>query len=154
MFNDFIIFDNIFTYTRLFIIVKFFFKIWRNMNDTMNVSKFQWMFISTILKTKSPAIKMYSFNSKNKKMIDKKFDRLHKKEKMSWTEKFTIYDYSIFVVWRIVNDERKERIMINIRKLNKIFKFNAYLMFFQSNVIAAIMSASYIFIINCAKFFH
>ena len=40
------------------------------------------MFISTISETKSLAIKMYLFNLKNKKMIDKKFNRLHEKEKM------------------------------------------------------------------------
>ena len=88
------------------------------------------MFILTISKAKSSAIKIYSFNLKNKKMIDKKFDRLYEKEKMSWTEKFTIYDYLIFVIWKIVNDERKKRIIINIKELNKIFEFNAYSMFF------------------------
>ena len=112
------------------------------------------MFILTISDAKSSAIKMYSFNSKNKKMIDKKFDWLHEKKKMSWTEKFTTYDYSIFVVWKIVNDERKEKVMINIRKLNKIFKFDAYLMFFQLNVITVVMNISYIFVMNCAEFFH
>ena len=112
------------------------------------------MFILTISNAKSFAIKIYSLNLKNKKVIDKKFNRLYEKEKMLWTEKFMIYNYSIFVVWKIVNDERKERIMINIRKLNKIFEFDAYLMSFQSNVIVVIMNASYIFIMNCANFFH
>ena len=130
MFNDVIIFDDVFAYARLFTIVKFFLKIWRDIGDTINVPKSQWMFISTISGTKSLAIKMYSFSLKNKKMIDKKFNRLYEKEKMSWTERFTIYDYLIFVVWKIVNGERKEKVMINIRRLNKIFKFDAYLMFF------------------------
>ena len=98
MFNDVIIFDDVFVYARLFTIVKFFFKIWWNTSDTINVSKFQWMFILTISDAKSFAIKMYSFNSKNKKMIDKKFDQLHEKKKMSWTKKFTAYDYSVFVI--------------------------------------------------------
>ena len=154
MFNDVIIFDDVFAYARLFTIMKFFLKIWRNINDTVNVSKSQWMFILTILNAKSLAIKIYSLNSKNKKMINKKFDWLHEKEKMSWTKRFTIYNYSIFVVWRIVNDERKEKIMIDIRKLNKIFEFDAYSMFFQLNVTAAVMSASYISVMNCASFFH
>ena len=56
------------------------------------------MFISTISNAKPFAIKIYSFNLKNKKMIDKKFDRLHKKKKMSCTKEFTIYNYLIFVV--------------------------------------------------------
>ena len=40
MFNDVIIFDDIFAYARLFTIVKFFFKIWQDTNDTINVLKF------------------------------------------------------------------------------------------------------------------
>ena len=52
------------------------------------------------------------------------------------------------------NDESKKKIMINIRELNKIFKFDIYLMFLQSNVIVIIMNASYIFVMNYAKFFH
>ena len=56
------------------------------------------MFILMILETKSPLIKMISFNLKNKKLIDKKFDRLHEKKKILLTKKFIIYDYSIFVV--------------------------------------------------------
>ena len=112
------------------------------------------MSISTISDAKPFAVKIYSFSSKNRKMIDKKFDRLYEKEKMSWTEKSTTYDYSIFIIWRIVNGERKERIMINIKKLNKIFEFDAYLMFFQSNVIVVVINASYISVMNCAKFFH
>ena len=154
IFNDVIIFDDVFAYARLFTIVKSFFKIWRNTNDIINMSKFQWMFILTISEAKPSAIKMYSFNLKNKKMIDKKFNRLHEKEKISWTKELTIYNYSIFVVWRIVNDERKERIIINIKELNKIFEFDVYLIFFQSNVIVVVMSASYISVMNCAKFFH
>ena len=154
MFNDVIIFDDVFAYTRLFTVVKFFFKIWRNTNDIINVSKSQWMFISTISDAKSFAIKIYPLNSKNRKVMNKKFDRLYEKKKMSWTEKFTTYDYLIFVVWKIVNDEHKKKVVINIRKLNKIFEFDAYSMFFQSNVIVVVMNASYISVMNCASFFH
>ena len=56
------------------------------------------MFISIISNAKSFAIKIYSFNSKNKEMMNKEFNRLHEKEKILWTEKFKIYDYSIFVI--------------------------------------------------------
>ena len=87
------------------------------------------MFISTILSAKSFAIKIYLFNLKSEKLIDKKFNRLYTKEKISWTKKFTTYDYSIFVIWKIVNDEYRKEIIINIKELNKIFKFDVYLMF-------------------------
>ena len=40
------------------------------------------MSISTLSDAKSKINKMYSLSSKNKKIVDKKFDRLHKKSKM------------------------------------------------------------------------
>ena len=48
---------------------------------------------------KSFAIKMYSFNSKkNKKVINKEFNRLHKEKKMLRIKKFIVYNYSMFVI--------------------------------------------------------
>ena len=41
------------------------------------------MFILTISNAKSLMIKIYSLNSKNEKVMNKKFDRLHKEEKIS-----------------------------------------------------------------------
>ena len=98
MFNDIIVSDNVLTCARLFIIIECFSKIWQNINNTINILSFQWMFISTISDAKFFAIKIYSFNSKNKKILNKKYSYLYKKEKMSWIEKLTIYVYLIIII--------------------------------------------------------
>ena len=100
MFNEITIFDHFFVYNILSIVAEIYFEIWRNTNDIVDVSKKKWISISTISNVKSNANKIYSLNSKNRKVVDKEFDRHHNNDKMSWTTKSTLYKYSIFVVIR------------------------------------------------------
>ena len=39
----------------------------------------------------------------------------------------------------MLNDEKKKRIIINLRELNDITKFNYYLMFLQLNIISTVL---------------
>ena len=126
---DIIVVDEQFICNRLFTIANAYSKIWRDIEkNIVNISKNQWMFISILLYAKSNVNKINFFNSKNKKIINKEFDRFHKKNKLSWIDQFIFYDYSMFVIWRIVNDKRKSKIMINIRDLNKMSMFDVYFM--------------------------
>jgi hypothetical protein len=52
------------------------------------------------------------------------------------------------------DDERKKRVVINIRDLNKIVEFDSYSMFFQTNIINAVTDAKYISMIDAAAFFY
>ena len=154
MFNDITIFDDSFVFNRLFIVTKTYFDIWRDIEkNIVNIFENQWMFISILSNAKSNVNKIYSFNSKNKQMINKKFDRLHKKDKLIWTNQFTSYDYFVFVIWRTINDKRKNKIIIDIRKLNKINMFDAYFMSLQFDIFFAVMRTFYINVMNCAFFF-
>ena len=67
-----------------------------------------------------------------------------------------IYLLQLFNFYNIKNRELQMQRKNNDKhqKLNKIFKLNLYSMFFQLNIIVAVMSALYIFIINCVKFFY
>ena len=67
-----------------------------------------------------------------------------------------IYRLQFFNFRDMKNHERRtqKRIVINIRKLNKIFEFNVYSIFFQSNIIIAVINALYIFVINCARYLY
>ena len=155
MFIDITVFDEQFIYNRLFTVTNAYSKIWRDIEkNIVNISENQWMFISILSNAKSNVNKIYFFNSKDKKIINKKFDRFHKKDKLSWTDQFTFYDYSMFVIWRIVNDKRKSKIMINIRDLNKMSMFDVYSMSLQFDIFFVVMSAFYISVMNYASFFH
>ena len=154
MSNEIIVYEDLSAYNRLFTIAEAYSSIWRDNDDTVNVSEEDWMFISILLKAKSDASKIYSLSPEDKKVVDQKFDRLHSEEKMSWTKQLTSYEYSVFVMWRTINEVRKERVIVNIRDLNKIFMFDAYLMSLQFDVLSTIQEVVYLSVMNCASFFH
>ena len=61
----------------------------------------------------------------------------------------------MFVIWKqLFNDNKKDRIIVNIREFNKIIKFDVYLLSFQSNIIIIIIETLYIFIINDNNYFY
>ena len=156
--NDIIIYDDISTYNRLFIVAKIFFDIWRNNENIVNISKKNWMSISIVTNVKTNASKIYFFESKNRAIINKKFDRLHVENKINWITKFTSYEYFVFVIWKTIHvfdkfSKRKNKIVVNIRKLNKISMFDAYSMILQNNIIILIMNSFYIFFMNATFFF-
>ena len=157
--NDIIIYDNVSTYDRFFVVANAYFDIWRDNEDIVNISNKNWMSISTIIKTKSNAFKIYFLKSENRTIIDKEFDRLHVENKMNWITEFTSYNYSCFVIWKIVHvfdksSKRKNKIIINIRELNKIFMFDAYFMILQNDMIIFVMNSFYISFMNVVFFFH
>ena len=51
--------------------------------------------------------KMYSLNTKNKKLIDETFDKFHESKKLNWIESFISFRYSIFCVWKMINNNKK-----------------------------------------------
>ena len=159
IFNDIIIYDNAFAYERLFIVADAYSDIWRDNEDIVNIFEKNWMSISTVTDTKSNVSKMYFLKSKNRKIIDKKFDRLHVEDKMNWIIEFIFYEYFCFVIWKTVyvsskSSKRKNKMIINIRELNKIFMFDAYSMTLQSDMIISIINSSYISLMNAISFFH
>ena len=157
--NDITIYDNVSTYDRFFVVANAYFDIWRDSENIVNISKKNWMSISTITETKSNAFKVYFLESENRTIIDKEFDRLHVENKMNWIIEFTSYDYSCFVIWKIVHvfdktSKRKNKIIINIREFNKIFMFDAYFMTLQSDMIIFVINSFYISFMNIVSFFH
>ena len=159
MFNDITIYDDKSAYVRLFIVIEAYSKIWRDIENVMNIFEKDWMITFIVVDVKSEIVKVYSLSSKDKTIIDKKFDKLHVDEKLKWTFKSTSYEFSVFVIWRIVHSssksiEKKERVVIDIRVLNKISKFDVYSMRLQQNIISIIVDSSYISIMNDVNFFH
>ena len=92
--------------------------------------------------------KIYSLNVKNKKFVDNIFDDLYRTSKMLWTNQSTFFLYSCFCIWKNVDDKRKNRVIIDIKKLNAIIKFDVYLLFLQNNIIVVVKKCNYISIID------
>ena len=78
---------------------------------------------------KSDQTRVYSLDQKNKNIIDKKFDKLHAQDRMKWIIIATLFSFLYFVIWKTISKGRKDRVIINIRALNKIIMLNAYSIF-------------------------
>ena len=102
----------------------------------------------------SKKTKMYSLNAKNKKLMNKIFDDLHRIDRMFWTNQSTSFFYSCFCVWKSVDDEKKNRVIVDIRNLNVITQFDAYSLSLQTNIIIAMRDCDYISVIDCSIFFY
>ena len=153
--NDIIVYDSSTNVVKLIAIVNEFLQIWSNQNITVNVSEIEWMSINFKSKTKSlKSIKVYFVDFKKRTIIDIIFDKMHIDDKIIWINQSTSFNFSMFVIWRDTLNEFKNKIVINIRNLNKIIVFDIYSMSLQSNIINAIIDHSFIFIVNVVDWFH
>ena len=73
---------------------------------------------------------------------------------MKWIVIATPFFFSCFVIWKTTSKERKGRMIVDIRVLNKITMSDAYLVSSQTNILIAIKDAKFIFTINVTSFFY
>ena len=98
--------------------------------------------------------KVYPVGPKDKELIDETHDKLHVQGRMSWTTKPTPFGFPVFVVWRNVNGQRKGRVVVDIRGLNRITMTDAYPMPLQSDITAAVAGCRFISTVDMASFFY
>ena len=67
---------------------------------------------------------------------------------------FTSFSFLCFVVWRESTDNRKDRMIMNIRSLNAIILSNVYFISLQTDIIQVVSDCNFIFVIDCAEFFY
>ena len=128
-------------------------------DDIVNILEKKCMFIDILSNAKSKFFKIYSIESQNRKFIDQEFDKLHVENKLRWIIEIILYDFSIFVIWRIIhlsskNFVKKIKVVINIREFNKIIVSNDYFMFFQVDIINLVNDYFYVNVMNAIEFFH
>ncbi len=136
--------------------------IWKDQGMTVNIPEIDYMTISLKKDWKAGLLnwKVYPLGSKNRKLVDEKFDKMHVQSKMHWMKKNTLFGYSVFVVWKTVYKEPKKNpiwkgcVVVDIHDLNKITEVNSYLISLQGNIISAVQRAQYISTGDCTGFFH
>jgi hypothetical protein len=157
--NEIIVHENEEIVRRIANVIDRYLDVWKDESETINISEKRWMKIKTILETNSEANRIYKLKIENQAIIDKEFDALHALKKMKWAFESISYAYSVFVIWTITHLMRKpltrrDRIMIDIRDLNKISEHDAYSMSLQSDILSKTQECSYIFVMNCITFFY
>lgn len=120
----------------------------------MNILEENWMSITLTLEIKILLTRVYSLSTKDKKLIDEIFDKLHEQHKLTWIEQSTLYDFSVFVVWREINEIRKKRVVVDIRDLNKIFLQDSYSMSLQMIITTVVADCQYITMIDVNDYFY
>ena len=154
--NDFMMYEN--TKARK-VYTKFideFSSLWKN-HDFIDVFKANWMKISLKDNWQFKVIekfKIYSLNTKNKEILNKTFDDFHEKNRFKWTDKTTFFSYSVFIAWKTVNEIRKDKTVVDIKKLNDFIVSKAYSMFFQSEIINDLKDCTHIFVLDANFFFY
>ena len=73
---------------------------------------------------------------------------------MNWTNRETSFSFSVFVVWRNSSENKKKRVVVDIRNLNAISQSDAYSLSLQNDIIQTVQKCRFISIINCASFFY
>ena len=159
LFNEITIYENAQTTLLLKKVAQKYIKLWKDDERIINVSVNKWMSIKLKLKTKVSAVRVYSLESKDKKIVDRKFDKLHLQDRMQYFAESIFHEYSVFVIWRTMLKPdmkliKKDRVVVNIRALNKITKTDTYSMSLQTDIISSIAECFYIFTMNAFAFFH
>ena len=138
-------------------IVEVFLNLWRNI-DFIDMNMTNWIKISLKSNWERHVIenaKVYSLEFRDKQFVNDIFDELHKIDKLSWITKSTSFNYSLFCVWkRASNDEKKSKIVVDIRDLNIITQFDVYSFSLQFDIIQIIAKCNYIIVVDVAFFFY
>ena len=75
--------------------------------------------------TRAP--RTYPVGTKDKKHIDKTFDKLHKQGRMSWSTTSTLFSFPVFVVWKTLPlGECKGRAIVDLYRLNQLSQNDVY----------------------------
>jgi hypothetical protein len=133
-----------------------FSKIWKN-EEFIDVFEKQWMRLSLKKKWQDKLIvkiKIYSLNTNDRKIVNDIFNRLQTQNKLKFTIVATSFAYSIFVVWTVKNEVRKERVIINIRELNNLLVSDVYSISSQSEIIDDLLECKYLSILDANVFFY
>ncbi len=133
-----------------------FSKIWKD-EKFIDVSKKQWMRLSLKNEWQNKLIvkiKIYSLDTNDRKIVNDIFNRLQTQNKLKFTIVATSFAYSVFVVWTIKNDVRKERVIMNIRELNNLFVSDVYSVSSQFEIIDDLFKCKYLSILDANVFFY
>ena len=130
--------------------------LWSN-QEFANLSQKNWMQIllrndwERIIKEKT---KVYFLEAKDRLILDEIFDKLHDQERLSWITESISFSFPCFVVWKDSTNNRKNRIVVDIRALNAVSLSDFYLISLQSEIIQTVHDCTFIFTIDCISFFY
>lgn len=107
--------------------------------------------------TKVSTIKprVYPLGIENRRLVDKMFDKLQRLGCLKYMTSPIPFNIPIFVIWKTAaNGEKKNRAVIDIRKLNDLVIPNAYPLPLHFEIISKIQGYTNLAVLNAASFFY
>ena len=140
-------------------VIEKYFILWTDDEKIIDISSKRWMFIDLKQNAKIATAKVYFLESREKEIIDLKFDKLHAQNRMQYSFQSTAHDYFVFVTWRTILKSgqasiKKERVVIDIRAFNKIIETDIYSMSLQFDIISSVADCDFISTVDAIAFFH
>ena len=151
------VFADDYEYKRVSALIRKYQSLWDDNGGFVDVPEEQWMRIP--LKTNwadesKGKAKVYPLSPRDRELVDAEFDKLHCQGRLFWTKTHTPFSYPVFVVWRTIGTERKGRVVVDIRALNKLVQRDAYPVPMQQEILALVKDSKFISTIDCTSFFH
>ena len=98
--------------------------------------------------------RIYPLSSRDRKVLDKVFNKLYCQGKMVYATKPTPFVYLVFIVQRTIKGQQKGKVIIDLRVLNRITVPNNYPLLLQLEIIATLYSKKFITTIDITSFFY
>ncbi len=134
--------------------------LWKDTGNVINVPESEEMEILLLENWrelyKPGQARVYPLGDRDKEVIDREFDKLHDQGRMEWTTTATPFSFPCFVVWKDASAtaERKGRVVVDIRALNKITMPDAYPVPSQAEILAEVKDSAVISTVDAASFFY
>jgi len=100
------------------------------------------------------AHKVYPLGPKERQLVDEVHNKMHHQGKMEWSTGSTPFGFPVFVAWRNVDGQRKGRVVVDIRGLNKVTVHDSYPMPLQTDITSAVAGCKYISVNDATSFFY
>lgn len=157
--NNIIVYENSDAFTQIKIIINDLLHLFKDQSNVVDMSEIKYINIFLLNnwqnKYKLSQTQVYSFNVNNQTQINKAFNKLYNQNCMKWINILISFLFLCFVVWCILSDNiQKDCVIVDIRILNKISMSDAYSIFLQKDIFAAVQDIKYILTVNCSAYFY
>lgn len=91
----------------------------------------------------------------SKKLADDIFNKLQYQGRLTYTQTHTSFSFPVFIVWKFdSNGNKKGRIVVDIKKLNKLIILDSYPLPLQTDIITSVQGCTNLAILDTAFFFY
>ena len=82
--------------------------------------------------------RIYPLGNKAKALVDETFDKLQWQNCLVYTQTHTSFSFPVFIVWKPGLNGKKDRAIIDIRRINNLVIPDTYPLPLQSDIIATV----------------